>query len=113
MPSGAVLTIYNSTKCTEPLETWSLFTPSTAYTINPGIVSLGSIASDYATFLSLQIYIPISEGPIQVGMLLPPDFAPPLVVRHSALLVTACIVNSCFWIRDWMCLCSPLCHSVL
>lgn len=68
LPSGTVLTIYNSTTCTEQLETWSLFKPSTAYTVSPGIVSFGSIASDYTTFLSLQLYVPISGGPIEVGL---------------------------------------------
>ena len=58
------------TTCTQPLETWTLFKQAGAYTVIPGVINTGNIYSDYDTFLSIQMHVPIPKGPVLVSFLL-------------------------------------------
>ncbi|KAK9809448.1 hypothetical protein WJX73_009131 [Symbiochloris irregularis] len=67
LPSGTQVTIYNTTKCTQQLQTWTLYNSASPYTIIPGSINKGNLYSDTDTFLSLQIHVPIPDGPIEDG----------------------------------------------
>ncbi|KAK9809460.1 hypothetical protein WJX73_010190 [Symbiochloris irregularis] len=67
--NGSQLTLFNTSTCSQPLETWSFFNTESPYTMLPGISASGSINSDngFEGFLSFQFRRPIPEGPILDG----------------------------------------------
>ena len=65
-----VCTCCLQTTCSQPLMTRALFRQANPFTVIPGSVSTGSLYAQQQTFLSLQIHIPITGGPIEVCRLL-------------------------------------------